>query len=57
MKCFGCAKGKMIPPIADMAATVRREQIPVRTEAMLCKMESGGKRHNGGDWVSLLSGR
>jgi putative zinc finger/helix-turn-helix YgiT family protein len=36
MKCFKCAKGKMMPAIADMTATVRREQIPVRTEAMLC---------------------
>ena len=35
MKCFKCAKGKMMPAITDMTATVRREQIPVRTEAML----------------------
>ena len=36
MKCFKCAKGKMVPAITGMTATVRREQIPVRTEAMLC---------------------
>ena len=36
MKCFKCAKGKMVPAITDMTATVRREEIPVRTEAMLC---------------------
>jgi putative zinc finger/helix-turn-helix YgiT family protein len=36
MKCFKCAKGKMMPAIADITATVRREKIQVRTEAMLC---------------------
>jgi putative zinc finger/helix-turn-helix YgiT family protein len=36
MKCFKCAKGKMMPAIVDMTAQVRGEEIPVRTEAMLC---------------------
>lgn len=36
MKCFKCAKGKMMPAIADMTAKVRGEDVPVRTEAMLC---------------------
>jgi putative zinc finger/helix-turn-helix YgiT family protein len=36
MKCFKCAKGKMMPAIADMTAKVRTEEIPVRTEAMIC---------------------
>jgi len=37
MKCFKCARGKMIPAIAEMTARVRGEEIPVRTEAMVCK--------------------
>lgn len=37
MKCFKCAKGKMMPAIAGMTATVRGEEIPVRTEAMVCE--------------------
>jgi putative zinc finger/helix-turn-helix YgiT family protein len=37
MKCFKCAKGKMMPAIAEMTATVRAEEIRVRTEAMICK--------------------
>src|ERR1035441_5169913 len=36
MKCFKCAKGKMMPAVADMIARVRGEEIPVRTEAMVC---------------------
>jgi putative zinc finger/helix-turn-helix YgiT family protein len=38
MKCFKCAKGKMMPAIADMTARVRTEEIPVRTEAMICDL-------------------
>ncbi|MEO8598053.1 MAG: type II TA system antitoxin MqsA family protein [Candidatus Solibacter sp.] len=37
MKCFQCQKGKMIPAIAGMTARVRGEEIPVKTEAMVCK--------------------
>ena len=36
MKCFHCDKGKMTPAIAEMTARVRGEEIPVRTEAMVC---------------------
>ena len=36
MNCFQCAKGKMMPAIANMTARVRGEEIPVRTEAMVC---------------------
>ncbi len=36
MKCFQCAKGKMMPSVADMTARVRGEETPVRTEAMVC---------------------
>ena len=36
MKCFQCANGKMMPSVADMTARVRGEEIPVRTEAMVC---------------------
>jgi putative zinc finger/helix-turn-helix YgiT family protein len=36
MKCFKCAKGRMMPAVADMIARVRGEEIPVRTEAMVC---------------------
>jgi putative zinc finger/helix-turn-helix YgiT family protein len=37
MKCFKCAKGTMMPAIAEMAATIRAEEIPVRAEAMVCR--------------------
>ena len=36
MKCFQCAKGKMMPSVAEMTARVRGEETPVRTEAMVC---------------------
>src|ERR1035438_953663 len=36
MKCFQCAKGKMMPSVADMTARMRGEETPVRTEAMVC---------------------
>ena len=36
MKCFQCGKGKMTSKVAEMTARVRGEEIPVRTEAMLC---------------------
>jgi putative zinc finger/helix-turn-helix YgiT family protein len=36
MKCFKCDKGKMMPGIADVTATVRGKEIAVRTEAMVC---------------------
>ena len=36
MKCFKCAKGKMMPAVADLTARVRTEEIPVSTEAMIC---------------------
>jgi putative zinc finger/helix-turn-helix YgiT family protein len=36
MKCFKCAKGKMMPAVADMTARVRGEETPVRTQAMVC---------------------
>ena len=36
MKCFQCAKGKMMPSVADMTARVRGEETPIRTEAMVC---------------------
>jgi len=36
MKCSKCAKGKTMPAMADMTARVRGEEIPVRTEAMVC---------------------
>jgi len=36
MKCFKCAKGKMMPAVADMTARVRGEETPVRTEAIVC---------------------
>ena len=38
MKCFKCAKGKMMPAIANMTARVRGEEILVRTEAMVCNL-------------------
>jgi putative zinc finger/helix-turn-helix YgiT family protein len=36
MTCFQCEKGKMATKLADMTAHVRGEEIPVRTEAMVC---------------------
>ena len=36
MKCFQCEKGKMVSKLADMTAHVRGEEVPVRTEAMVC---------------------
>ncbi|MCX6636193.1 MAG: type II toxin-antitoxin system MqsA family antitoxin, partial [Acidobacteria bacterium] len=36
MKCFQCEKGKMVSKLADMIAHVRGEEVPVRTEAMVC---------------------
>jgi putative zinc finger/helix-turn-helix YgiT family protein len=36
MKCFQCEKGKMVSKLADMTAHVRSEEVPVRTEAMVC---------------------
>src|ERR1035438_5322250 len=36
MKCFQCAKGKMMPSVADMTARGRGEETPVGTEAMVC---------------------
>ncbi len=36
MKCFQCEKGKMLSKLADMTAHVRGEEVPVRTEAMVC---------------------
>jgi YgiT-type zinc finger domain-containing protein len=36
MKCFQCEKGKMVSKTADMVAHVRGEEVPVRTEAMVC---------------------
>jgi putative zinc finger/helix-turn-helix YgiT family protein len=36
MKCFQCEKGKMVGKLAEMIAHVRGEEVPVRTEAMVC---------------------
>jgi putative zinc finger/helix-turn-helix YgiT family protein len=36
MKCFQCEKGEMVSKLADMTAHVRGEEVPVRTEAMVC---------------------
>jgi putative zinc finger/helix-turn-helix YgiT family protein len=36
MKCFQCEKGKMVSKLAEMTAHVRGEEVPVRTEAMVC---------------------
>jgi len=36
MKCVKCEKGKMVSQLADMTAHVRGEEIPVRTEAIVC---------------------
>src|ERR1019366_3715470 len=36
MKGFKCAKGKMMPAVADMTARVRGEETPVRTQAIVC---------------------
>jgi putative zinc finger/helix-turn-helix YgiT family protein len=36
MKCFQCEKGNMVSKLADMTAHVRGEEVPVRTEAMVC---------------------
>jgi len=36
MKCFQCEKGKMVSKLADMTAHVRGEEVPLRTEAMVC---------------------
>jgi putative zinc finger/helix-turn-helix YgiT family protein len=37
MKCFQCEKGKMVSQMTEMRAHVRGEEVPVRTEAMVCK--------------------
>ena len=37
MKCFQCEKGKMVSRMTDMTAHVRGEDVPVRTEATVCK--------------------
>lgn len=36
MKCFECAKGKLIPKVAEVQGEVRGEKYSVQTEAMLC---------------------
>jgi len=36
MKCFQCEKGKMVSQLTEMTAQVRGEEVPVRTEAMVC---------------------
>lgn len=37
MKCFQCEKGKMVSQMTEMTAHVRREEVRIRTEAMVCK--------------------
>lgn len=36
MKCFQCEKGNMVNQVAEMTAHVRGEEVPIRTEAMVC---------------------
>jgi putative zinc finger/helix-turn-helix YgiT family protein len=36
MKCFQCEKGKLVSQVVEMMAHVRGEEVPVRTEAMVC---------------------
>jgi len=36
MKCFQCGKGKMTSKLVGVTASVRREEIPVQAEAMVC---------------------
>jgi len=36
MKCFQCDKGRMANKVVAMAARLRGEDVPVRTDAMVC---------------------